>query len=82
MKFDAIEIGGHLSYIVGGGTDNLGMFASAESDSHGILVGLFQFGLDEQSCGIDLGHPAGGFVVSVDGVFRIIEDYDCCFRHY
>ena len=82
MKFDSVQIGGHLSYIVGGSTDNLGVFAGAESNSHGILVGLLQFGLDQQSSSIDLGHPAGGFVVSVDGVFGIIEDYYCCFRHY
>ena len=47
VKFDSIEIGGHFSNIVGGSTDNLGMFASTESNSHGILVGLLQFGLDK-----------------------------------
>jgi hypothetical protein len=43
---------------------------------------LFQFGLNKQSCSVDLVEPACGLIVSVDGEVRIVEDENGCFGHY
>ena len=68
MEFYAVEIRSDLGDVVGGSANDLGVFACTEGHAHRVLVGLFEFGLDEQAGCVELGHPASGFVVAIDGV--------------
>ena len=45
-------------------------------------MALAHFGLDEEDGCVDLGQPACGWVVSIDGVVGVVEYDDASLWHY